>query len=221
MLPHKGNVHPEGRACSPTRASKSYLGYATRRLPYGTREKGPDFRAQRPHRPGWPRCMTSPMGTFSHLSIGHPLSFSSHEPTRLSPSLLLLLPRPSLPPSLFIPPSPSPSPPPPPPPSPSSLSPSPSSLSPSPSPSHTPSLPPSLLAPTGIRNADAAAQKPSKPIASTDARARVCACVRACGGRQFRESCDAFREHDSMQLLQECVDARERAVEDRAAARRL
>mmetsp|Transcript_88864 Transcript_88864/g.236668 ORF Transcript_88864/g.236668 Transcript_88864/m.236668 type:complete len:385 (-) Transcript_88864:503-1657(-) len=39
--------------------------------------------------------------------------------------------------------------------------------------------------------------------------------------RQFRESCDAFREHDSMQLLQECVEARGRAMEDKEAARRM
>eukprot|EP00291_Cryptomonas_curvata_P012579 CAMPEP_0172184930 /NCGR_PEP_ID=MMETSP1050-20130122/19868_1 /TAXON_ID=233186 /ORGANISM="Cryptomonas curvata, Strain CCAP979/52" /LENGTH=178 /DNA_ID=CAMNT_0012858821 /DNA_START=37 /DNA_END=569 /DNA_ORIENTATION=- len=39
--------------------------------------------------------------------------------------------------------------------------------------------------------------------------------------RQFRDSCDAFREHDSMQLLQECVDARGRALGDKDEARRL
>uniref|UniRef100_A0A6U6CNL8 Cilia- and flagella-associated protein 53 n=1 Tax=Guillardia theta TaxID=55529 RepID=A0A6U6CNL8_GUITH len=33
--------------------------------------------------------------------------------------------------------------------------------------------------------------------------------------RQFRESCDAFREHDGEQLLHECVVARERALEEK------
>eukprot|EP00286_Rhodomonas_abbreviata_P026644 CAMPEP_0181313358 /NCGR_PEP_ID=MMETSP1101-20121128/14205_1 /TAXON_ID=46948 /ORGANISM="Rhodomonas abbreviata, Strain Caron Lab Isolate" /LENGTH=487 /DNA_ID=CAMNT_0023420305 /DNA_START=135 /DNA_END=1598 /DNA_ORIENTATION=- len=34
--------------------------------------------------------------------------------------------------------------------------------------------------------------------------------------RQFRESCDAFREHDGQQLLRECMVARDRALEEKA-----
>jgi len=33
--------------------------------------------------------------------------------------------------------------------------------------------------------------------------------------RQFRESCDAFREHDGVTLLQECMASRDKALEDR------
>mmetsp|Transcript_54385 Transcript_54385/g.127132 ORF Transcript_54385/g.127132 Transcript_54385/m.127132 type:complete len:486 (-) Transcript_54385:69-1526(-) len=38
--------------------------------------------------------------------------------------------------------------------------------------------------------------------------------------RQFREDCDAFREFDGQQLLRECMEARDTALEEKAEAKR-
>mmetsp|Transcript_22655 Transcript_22655/g.55923 ORF Transcript_22655/g.55923 Transcript_22655/m.55923 type:complete len:487 (-) Transcript_22655:44-1504(-) len=39
--------------------------------------------------------------------------------------------------------------------------------------------------------------------------------------RQFRESCDAFREHDGVQLLRECMHSRDKALEERLERKQL